>query len=55
MEKKNIVRIKSYRAMFKLEVVDFVKEKGYVNDLEFFRFSLHNAHRRVFHLLNVFV
>jgi transposase-like protein len=28
MEKKNIVRRKSYTAMFKLEVVDFVKEKG---------------------------
>jgi transposase-like protein len=28
MEKKNIVRRKSYTAMFKLEVVDFTKEKG---------------------------
>jgi transposase-like protein len=28
MEKKNIVRRKSYKAMFKLEVVDFAKEKG---------------------------
>jgi transposase-like protein len=28
MEKKNIVRRKSYTAMFKLKVVDFVKEKG---------------------------
>jgi transposase-like protein len=28
MEKKNTVRRKSYTAMFKLEVVDFVKEKG---------------------------
>jgi transposase-like protein len=28
MEKKNIVRRKSYTAMFKPEVVDFVKEKG---------------------------
>jgi transposase-like protein len=27
-EKKNIVRRKSYTAMFKLEVVDFAKEKG---------------------------
>jgi hypothetical protein len=28
MEKKNIVRRKSYTAMFKLEVVNFAKEKG---------------------------
>jgi transposase-like protein len=28
MEKKNIVRRKSYTALFKLEVVDFAKEKG---------------------------
>jgi transposase-like protein len=28
MEKKSIVRRKSYTAMFKLEVVDFVKDKG---------------------------
>jgi transposase-like protein len=28
MEKKNIVLRKSYTAMFKLEVVDFAKEKG---------------------------
>jgi transposase-like protein len=28
MEKKKIVRRKSYTAMFKLEVVNFVKEKG---------------------------
>jgi transposase-like protein len=28
MEKKNIMRRKSYTAMFKLEVVDFAKEKG---------------------------
>jgi hypothetical protein len=28
MEKKNIVRRKSYAAIFKLEVVDFAKEKG---------------------------
>jgi hypothetical protein len=28
MENKNIVRRKSYTAMFKLEVVDFAKEKG---------------------------
>jgi hypothetical protein len=28
MEKKNIVRRKLYTAMFKLEVVDFAKEKG---------------------------
>jgi hypothetical protein len=28
MEKKNIVWRKSYTAMFKLEVVDFTKEKG---------------------------
>jgi transposase-like protein len=28
MEKKNIVQRKSYTAMFKLEVVDFAKEKG---------------------------
>jgi hypothetical protein len=36
MEKKYIVRRKSKTAMFKLEVVDFAKEKGNVNDLEFF-------------------
>jgi hypothetical protein len=28
MEKKNIVWRKLYKAMFKLEVVDFAKEKG---------------------------
>jgi hypothetical protein len=28
MEKKNIMRRKLYTAMFKLEVVDFAKEKG---------------------------
>jgi hypothetical protein len=28
MEKKKIVQRKSYTAMFNLEVVDFVKEKG---------------------------
>jgi hypothetical protein len=28
MEKKNIVQRKSYRAIFKLQVVDFTKEKG---------------------------
>jgi transposase-like protein len=28
MEKKNIVQRKSYTAMFKLEVVDFAKEKN---------------------------
>jgi hypothetical protein len=44
MGKKNIVRRKSYTAMFKLEVVDFANEKGNVNDLEFFLFSLRNAH-----------
>jgi transposase-like protein len=28
MEKESIVRRKSYTAMFKLEIVDFAKEKG---------------------------
>jgi transposase-like protein len=28
MEEKSIVRRKSYTAMFKLEIVDFAKEKG---------------------------
>jgi transposase-like protein len=28
MEKDSIMRTKSYTAMFKLEVVDFAKEKG---------------------------
>jgi transposase-like protein len=39
MEKKNIVLRKSYTMMFKLEVVDFTKEKGNCEAAKKFNFG----------------